>query len=168
MRDIKEINTGTKIGNGEGLTAEKCEKFYGDIEYANGKSMAISLKDVSYVRNLYCNLLSLTSFTDKVYQLLGTDEELSLKKNNTRIRFDRKSKISGNLYGIKIIPSFLTRETKIEEKEMEVNKYYRKLGHLNKESMRNTNKNYRQEIKVKMNVFKDCSISNNNKKRIPK
>ena len=102
MTDIKKINTRIKIGNGEDLTAEKVGTFRGNIEYANGKSMATTLKDVKYVPNLDCNLLSLTSVMDKGYQLLGTDEELSLKKNNMRIRFDRKLKTSGNLYGIKI------------------------------------------------------------------
>ena len=51
---------------------------------------------------------------------------------------------------------------------MEVNDYHRKLGHLNEESMRNTAKHYRQELKDKMNVCEDCNISNIKKKRILK
>ena len=52
MSDIKIINTRIKIGNGEDLTAEKVQTFRGNIEYANGESMAITLKDVKYVPNL--------------------------------------------------------------------------------------------------------------------
>ena len=51
---------------------------------------------------------------------------------------------------------------------MEVNDYHRKLGHLNEESMRNTAKHYKQELKGKMNVCEDCSISKIKKEVIPK
>ena len=90
--------------------------------------MVITLRDVKYVPNIDYNLLSLTSVMDKGYQLLVTDEELSIKKkNNVRIRLNRKLKTSGNLYGIKMIPNCATSETKNEEKEMEFNDYHRNL-----------------------------------------
>ena len=85
MSLIKRINIRIKIGNGEDLTAENVGMFRGNIEYANGKSMAITLRDVKYVPNIDCNLLRLTSMMDKGYQLLGTDKELSLNKNNIRM-----------------------------------------------------------------------------------
>ena len=71
---------------------------------------------------------------------------------NIGIKFERKLKISRNMYGFEIISSFSKSETTNEYKEMEVNDYHRKLGHLNEEIMRNTAKNYKQELKGKMNV----------------
>ena len=59
-------------------------------------------------------------------------------------------------------------QTRNEEIGMEVNDYHRKLSHLNEEIMRNTAKHYTQELKGKMNVCEDCSISNIKKNRIPK
>ena len=76
--------------------------------------MEIALKDVKYVTNPDCNMLTLTSVMDKGYQILGTDEELSLKKDNIRIRFDRELKTSVNLYGVKIIPISQTNYNKTE------------------------------------------------------
>ena len=52
---------------------------------------------------------------------------------------------------MKIIPSCSTKKTINAEKEVEVNDYHRKLGHLNQESMRNTAKHYNQKLKGKVN-----------------
>ena len=82
------------------------------------------------------NLLILTSFMDKKYQLLWTDEELLIKEINIRVIFDRKVKTLENLYGYKIILSYRTSEIKLEDKEIKGNEYHRKLGHQTKKKWR--------------------------------
>ena len=86
----------------------------------------------------------MTSVMEKGYKLLGTGAELSLKKNTNKIRFGRKMKSSGNLYGINIITCDPVMKNKSGEKQMKINKYNQQLEPPSDKNMGNTTKCYKE------------------------
>ena len=90
----------------------------------DSKNIPILLNNVKYVPGLHCNLLSLSKAM-KVFELKGTEDQLTLRYKNLRYKFDNKSKCrSGILYGLRII-------TSTNNKRIPYDKAHKFLGHTN-------------------------------------
>ena len=69
------------------------------------KKTPILLNNVEYVPGLHCNLLSLSK-SITIFELKGTEDQLTLRYKNLHYEFDNKIKSrSGILYDLRIITS---------------------------------------------------------------
>ena len=66
-----KINTGKVFRNGQRLKAESIGDKRGLVVRKDGTRIPILLKNVKYVPQLYCNLLSITAALNEGYKLDG-------------------------------------------------------------------------------------------------
>ena len=67
--NIRKVNEGLKVGNGERLEVSKIGDLPIMIFLKDGKETNAVLHDVKYVKNLWCNLFSISSCLEKGWRL---------------------------------------------------------------------------------------------------
>ena len=81
-----------KIGCGDYVEAELIGDLRGVAKQKNGKETPITLTNIKYVPQLFCNLISLTSVTNEVFILNRNQDGMTIRKINTEYVFDRHIK----------------------------------------------------------------------------
>ena len=92
-----------KIGSGDYVEAELIGSLRGIVKQKNGKETPITLTNVKYIPQLFCNLISLTSVLNKGFKSNGNENGMIIRKENTEYMFDQRIKSGdGELAGIRI------------------------------------------------------------------
>jgi len=127
LKHFKKMNT--KIGVAkvnESMTAEGT----GCLEFQNCR-----LKEVVYIPELSKNLLSVNAITSNGGKVLFTDKDVIVSFNNKEIL--KGQKLSNGLYQIKTELEEEKETYLTENKELKVNLWHRKLGHIGNDSLVN-------------------------------
>ena len=91
------------VGSGERLKVTKIGDKVGTVIQKNGLKKNIVLRDAKYVKDLNCNLLSLTQVINSGYSTTGNKDGLWIRKGAVTFEFDHIFKSgSGVLMGIEI------------------------------------------------------------------
>ena len=92
-----------KNGSGDYVEAELIRDLRGMARQKNGKETPITLTNVKYVPQLFCNLINLTSVLNKGFKLNGKQDGMAIRKVNTECMFDQRiNNGDGELVGIQI------------------------------------------------------------------
>ena len=78
-----------KIGSGDHLEANLIKDIRGIAKQKIGKETLITLNNVKYVPQLFCDLISLTSVLDKGFKLNRNEKGMAIKKANMKYMFDQ-------------------------------------------------------------------------------
>ena len=102
-QDTREIQSKVKIGSRDYVEAELIESLRGIAKQKNGKETLITLTNVKYVPQLFCNLISLISVLNKGFNLNGNENGMTIRRGNTEYMFDQHIKSRDRaLAGIRI------------------------------------------------------------------
>ena len=101
--NTRKIQSKDKIGSGDYVEAELIGSLKGIAKQKDGKETPITLTNVKYVPQLFCNLISLTSVLNKGFKLNGNENGMTIRKGNMEYMFDQRIKSGdGELAGIRI------------------------------------------------------------------
>jgi len=102
----------------------------GCLEFRNCR-----LKEVVYIPELSKNLLSVNTITSNGEKVLFTNKDVTVSFNNKEIL--KGQKLSNGLYQIKMETEEEKETYLTENKELNVNLWHRKLGHVGNDSLVN-------------------------------
>ena len=92
-----------KIGSGDYVEAELIGNLRGIAKQKKGEETPVTLINVKYVSQLFCNLISLTSVLNKGFKVNGNQDAMTIRKANTEYMFNQRIMIGGReLAGIQI------------------------------------------------------------------
>ena len=112
MHRLRDMEGHVTVGSGERLKVSKIGDKVGTVIQKNGIKKNILLKDVKYVKDLNCNLLSLTQAINSGYSMTGNKDGLWIRKGVATFEFDYRFKSgSGVLMGIKIGTKYVSTGT---------------------------------------------------------
>ena len=89
MFECKFINEEIKVGNSRTIKAIKIRKLRVCVTQTNGRRTLVTLTNVKYVPELWCNLFSITAALDKGFDLGNIGRVITLSKGNVKIGFDQ-------------------------------------------------------------------------------
>ena len=89
MTDLKTDYSRIKIGNGNILMGIKKGTYEGMDVSKDNKKTRIQLKNVRYVPDMFCKLISLTQAMRNGYDVLGKKDKITLSQGKSRVSFDR-------------------------------------------------------------------------------
>ena len=102
--EMKEDARQITIGDGSNMAIKQIGKWQGMITDKTGKQQLITLDEVCYVPELKYNLMSLTKALKNGWILSGNNQQLSLRKADEEMIFDKKIHSSnGHIFGIDIV-----------------------------------------------------------------
>ena len=89
MTDLKDDFAKIKIGSGKTMLATKRGTFEGMVVSKDNKKTMIQLKNVRYVPEMFCKLISLTQAMRSGYKVLGRRNRITLSSGKYQVSFDR-------------------------------------------------------------------------------
>ena len=89
MFDYQTINEEIKARNGRIIKAIKIGKLKVCIKQTNDRRTIVTLTNVKYVPELWCNLFSITAALDKGFELGNVGRVITLSHGNVKIGFDQ-------------------------------------------------------------------------------
>ena len=87
--NTRKIQSKVKIGSRDYVEAELIGDLRGAAKQKNGKETLITMINIKYVPQLFCNLISLTSILSKGFTLDGNEKGMAIKKANMEFMFDK-------------------------------------------------------------------------------
>ena len=104
MTNMRPTKSWIIFGNGQRLQSTHVGDKHGVAVQKEGKHCSISIKNVKYVLDLFCNLFSIPTALKNGCTLEGSKNKLVIKKGSKEYVFDEKIKSGkGMLFGIKIL-----------------------------------------------------------------
>ena len=89
MKDLKEDYAKIKIGSGKTMLATKRGTYEGMVISKDNKKTMIQLRNVRYVPEMFCKLISLTKAMKNGYDVIGKNNIITLQSGKQKISFDR-------------------------------------------------------------------------------
>ena len=89
MKDIKTDYSKIKIENRKTVMSIKKGTFEGMAVSKDSKKTMIQLKNVRYVPDMFCKLISLTQAMRSGYNVLGKKDKITLSQGNFQVSFNR-------------------------------------------------------------------------------
>ena len=125
----------------------------------------IQLKNVRYVPEMFCKLISLTKAMKNGYEVIGKNNRITLQSGKQKISFDRVIQSGkGILLGMKTeIVKKKDNQVKYTEKE-----FHDMLGHPNNHACHITARNLGYKVTGNMNKCEDCARGKQRKKNLNK
>ena len=100
-----ECNSPVMVGYEKTLECKKIGSKIGYVQVRKGEFKKLTLEEVKYVPELFCNLLSITKVMQRGFVLRGENGQMWIQKGKSKIFFDQKIKTADReLYGIYIDP----------------------------------------------------------------
>jgi hypothetical protein len=132
--DAKEDARQITFVDGSNMAIKQIGKWQRMITDKTGKQQLISLDEVYYVPALKYNLMSLTKALKNGWELSGNNQQLSLRKADDEMVFDKKMYSSnGHTFGIDIV-------SQNDRKKMVIKQAHSILGHVNRHQTIETSK----------------------------
>jgi len=161
MQKIRKSNATVTVGNGERMKVHSIGDFVGQVEQKDGTKKAITLKNVKYVPDLNCNLLSLTQAIDNGFNMTGNKDGLWIRKGAMTYAFDYKFQSgSGVLMGMSITDNNLrTALNGPTRRRLKASKMHNVLGHTGEPYTRATSARLGIDIQGPIPPCPSCAIS---------
>ena len=169
MRNMRPIKSWIIFGNGQRLQSTHVGDKHGTALQKDGMRTSITIKDVKYVPELFCNLFSIPMALRNGCTLEGSKDRLIIKKDNKKYFFDKRIK-SGNgiLFGIEIIEKKEEHKHHEKSKIVDIMRYHEMLGHASEAMTRSTAARMNVRLKGQYTYCDGCSQGKMRQKNIPK
>ena len=174
MTNLEELNDDEVIvGDGNSIRAVKIGDKKVTIIQEDGKERDVILRGCKYVPKLGpFSLFSLTDSIDKGHQLGNEGRNITIRKGNFKLKFDRVIKTkSGYVCGIMTKPMTfedVATPTLNSKSTVDVNYFHDLLGHFGEDKTRAVAKYYGIKLKGKFNPCSDCAKAKARQANIPK
>jgi Reverse transcriptase (RNA-dependent DNA polymerase)/gag-polypeptide of LTR copia-type len=176
MFDVTPIDEPITLGNGKSLRATKVGKLRRTVKQVNGDTVDIVLEGYKCVPGLHMNLFAVVKALDSGWDIGNEGIKMYLRKNGTRITFDRIfNTATGSLCGVEILPRSgrsSRRDVAVVATEgkqsWDVNTLHRVFNHAHEETLRKTAAHYGWTVTGKFEACADCQMSNIKQKPVPK
>ena len=90
--NIRKNNSEVKIGGGDYVEAKLIGDLRGVTQQKNGKNTLITLINVKYVPQFFCNHISLTNILNNGFKLDGNQNGMTIRKANIEYMFNQRIK----------------------------------------------------------------------------
>ena len=93
LTNTKKIHSKVKIGSRDYVAAEPIGDLTGIAKQKNGKETLITLTNMKYVPQLFCNLICLMSILNKGFKLNGYEKGMTIKNQMLSICLINRLKV---------------------------------------------------------------------------
>ena len=140
MHRVRDMAGSVTVGSGERLKVTKIGDKVGTVIQKNGLKKNIVLRNVKYVPDLNCNLLSLTQVINSGFAMTGNKDGLWIRKGAATFEFDHRIKSgTGVLMGIRISDREASTSISDESvKKLQAHLMHALLGHASNEHTKAT------------------------------
>ena len=170
LYELQEYKGNVTVGNGNKLKVTKIGTKIGTVVQKNGERRRITLKQVKYVPELNCNLLSLTQAMQSGFEITGNSNGMWIKKGAMIYEFDRQFKSgSGILFGLKIDDNVVrTNINTSADNKVKAHVMHAKLGHAGETYTRETCRRLGITLQGPFPSCESCAVSKMKQKNVQK
>ena len=157
------------FGNGQRLQSTHIGDKHGFAVQREGKRTKITIRNVKYVPDFFCNIFSIPTALENGCILEGSKNKLVIKKDSKEYFFDHKIKSGkGVLFGIKISTNSSYKDKKQPQRVSDIMKYHEHLGHASEAMTRSTASRMNVKLKGNFTYCDGCSQGKMRQKNISK
>jgi hypothetical protein len=169
MFDTVYSNSHIIVGGGTKLPIVKKGKLRISFEGRDGKFREVVLHDVNHVPDMGMYLFSFNRVIDSGGSLFSEGKAMIIKKGEKEVFFDTRVQV-GNSYLLGAKSKVLGNHALIvnEQKEMNIMKFHRMLGHPSVDSTKETAKRIGLKLTGKLEECEDCMLAKMRKKNLKK
>ena len=165
---VVDIKSQVKIGNGVYLHATKIRTKKGMVIDKNRKKQKITLGNVKYVPDLFCNLVSLTQAMNIEFELKGEKNEMKLTKKDKTYCFDQVIPSGKGLLPGIMIHNQVDERQNSKRKKTKFEQIHAQLGHCGKGNTLATAIKFGLKVEDRDEVCESCVVSKQKQKNLGK